>query len=159
MNIFQGIIDIYDGNGQIDLRDTWQRGVRAILHETSMGLYKKDRAYATRKAEALEMGFLWAGYHLVSAGDIGAQLDVLLEMEDGSDPRVGLAIALSGSGKQVYLFALAAAKVPLPLGWMLSNEAAQAMQQELYDGDLSKCSPPIWNGAMRDQILASLRGR
>lgn len=67
--------------------------------------------------------------------------------------------SLSGGGKQVYLFALAAAKVPLPLGWMLSNEAAHAMQQELYDGDLSKCSPPIWNGAMRDQILASLHGR
>jgi hypothetical protein len=67
--------------------------------------------------------------------------------------------SLSGGGKQVYLFALAAAKVPLPLGWMLSNEAAHAMQQELYDGGLSKCSPPIWNRAMRDQILASLRGR
>ena len=38
------------------------------------------------------MGFLWAGYHLVSAEDVGSQLEVFLAMEDGSDPRVAMAI-------------------------------------------------------------------
>jgi hypothetical protein len=67
-----------------------------------------------------------------------------------------------GNGKQVYLFSLAPAKVPLPLGWMLSNNAALAMQQELYDRydrGVSKCSAPPGNVATRDQILASLRGQ
>jgi hypothetical protein len=92
MNLFQGIIDLYDENDRIDFDDAWDRGVRAILHETSMGLYKKDKAYAARKAKALDMGFLWAGYHLVSAQDIKAQLEFVLAIEDCSDPRVGLAI-------------------------------------------------------------------
>jgi hypothetical protein len=64
-----------------------------------------------------------------------------------------------GDDKQVYLFSLAPAKVPLPLGWMLSNKAALAMQQELYDryeDGVSKCSGPPGNTTTRDQILASL---
>jgi hypothetical protein len=92
MQLFQGIIDIYDGNDAISLNDAWERGVRVILHETSCGTYKKDALYKARKQQALRMGFLWAGYHLVSAEDISAQLKVFLGMEDGSDPRVGMAI-------------------------------------------------------------------
>ncbi|MGA8655028.1 MAG: DUF2272 domain-containing protein [Chthoniobacterales bacterium] len=92
MNLFQGIIDIFDGNKTIDLNDAWKRGVRVILHEASRGTYKKDALYKARKQQALGMGFLWAGYHLLSAEDIGAQLKAFLAMEDGADPRVGLAI-------------------------------------------------------------------
>src|SRR5258708_13437695 len=93
MNLFQGIIDSYDGNDSIDLNEAWNQGVRVILHETSCGTYKKkDKLYKARKQQALSMGFLWAGYHLVSAEDNDAQLKVFLAMEDGSDPRVGMAI-------------------------------------------------------------------
>jgi lysozyme len=102
MNIFQGIIDIYDGNTEIDLEDAWKRGVRAILHETSRGLYKKkDRAYLERKKAALDMGFLWAGYHLVSSEDVNEQLKVFLAMEDGSDPRIGMAIDWEKTSKGI----------------------------------------------------------
>jgi GH25 family lysozyme M1 (1,4-beta-N-acetylmuramidase) len=92
MNLFQGIIDIYDGNDRIDLKDAWNRRVRAILHQTSCGAFKKDKLYKERKQRALDMGFLWAGYHLLSPEDVGTQLDMFLTMEDGHDPRVGMAI-------------------------------------------------------------------
>jgi len=99
MNLFQGIIDIYDGNDRIDLQDAWDRGVRAILHQTTRGTYKKDALYAERKKRALEMNFLWAGYHLLSAEDVGDQLKYFLAMEDGSDPRIALAIDWEKSKK------------------------------------------------------------
>src|SRR2546423_11611034 len=99
MNLFQGIIDIYDGNDRIDLDDAWNRGVRAILHQTSRGTYRRDALYAERKKRALDMNFLWAGYHLLSAEDVGDQLKYFLAVEDGSDPRVGLAIDWEKSGK------------------------------------------------------------
>jgi hypothetical protein len=70
--------------------------------------------------------------------------------------------------KQVYFFSLAQTSVPLPLGWMLSNRAAEAIQHELYD---LKSSPqgliPIvnkdqnrvtWNKEVRDEIISTLRG-
>ncbi|MDQ3917026.1 MAG: hypothetical protein M3348_00865, partial [Acidobacteriota bacterium] len=87
MNIFQGIIDIYDENDQIDLAEAWRLGVRAIFHQTTRGTFKKDRLYADRKKRALEMNFLWGAYHLLSAQDVGEQLDYFLSVEDGSDPR------------------------------------------------------------------------
>ncbi len=82
----------------------WQQGVRAILHETSQGAYKKDTRYRDRKIEALAKGFLWAGYHLLSDEDVDQQLDAFLGMEDGSDPRVALAIdwELSKHGTMSY---------------------------------------------------------
>lgn len=53
MNLFQGIIDIFDGNDPIDLNDAWKRGVRVILHETSRGAYKKkDALYNAKGASA-----------------------------------------------------------------------------------------------------------
>ena len=61
---------------------------------------------------------------------------------------------------QVYFFSLAPAPVPLPLGWMLSNGAAHAMQEELYDRGASKnTNVQTWNKAMREQIVASLGGK
>ncbi|HEY6112054.1 MAG TPA: hypothetical protein VIV62_06030 [Chthoniobacterales bacterium] len=59
--------------------------------------------------------------------------------------------------KQVYLFSLAPADVPLPLGWMLSNRAALAMNAQLNDEGKSKRNRvKTWNKPMRDLIVASL---
>jgi len=56
-----------------------------------------------------------------------------------------------------YFFSLAPATVPLPLGWMLSNRAAEAMQKEMFDSGLSAKAPvPTWNQAMLNQIIAAL---
>src|SRR5581483_11063479 len=60
---------------------------------------------------------------------------------------------------KVYVFRLAPAKVPLPLGWMLSNRAANAMQQQLCDeGKSDKTEIETWNKQMREQIIFSLLG-
>lgn len=91
MSIFEGIIDVFDENS-LDLREAAQQGVGLILHQTSQGLYKTDTAYAMRKEAALAAGFLWGAYHMLSAEDTERQLDRFLSLEDGSDPRIGLAI-------------------------------------------------------------------
>ena len=98
MASFDGIIDVYDEN-ELDLQEAWHRGVRAILHQTTRGLYKRATKYAARKKAAMDMGFLWAGYHLLSAEDPEKQLEFFLSVEDGGDPHVGLAIDWEPSKK------------------------------------------------------------
>jgi predicted acylesterase/phospholipase RssA len=71
--------------------------------------------------------------------------------------------------KQVYFFSLAQTTVPLPLGWMLSNRAAEAIQLELFDQRATANSPEritdcygqnlTWNTEERDLILGGLQGR
>ena len=71
--------------------------------------------------------------------------------------------------KQVYFFSLAQTTVPLPLGWMLSNRAAEAIQLELFDQRATASSPEritdcygqnlTWNTEERDLILGTLQGR
>ncbi len=70
--------------------------------------------------------------------------------------------------EQVYFFSLAQTTVPLPLGWMLSNRAAEAIQYELYDLKSSRSGPvrildefenPVTsNREVRDAIIAAIRG-
>jgi Patatin-like phospholipase len=58
---------------------------------------------------------------------------------------------------KVYYFSLAPAEVPLPLGWMLSNRAARAMNLQLNDEGKSITTPvETWNKIVRAQIIASL---
>jgi hypothetical protein len=71
--------------------------------------------------------------------------------------------------KQVYFFSLAQTTVPLPLGWMLSNRAAEAIQLELFDQRATASSREritdcygqnlTWNTEERDLILGTLQGR
>ena len=91
MSFFEGIIDVFDEN-DLDLREAAQQGIGLILHQTGQGLYKTDAAYAERKEAALAAGFLWGAYHMLSAEDTARQLDRFLSLEDGSDPRIGLAV-------------------------------------------------------------------
>ncbi|MGH7983189.1 MAG: patatin-like phospholipase family protein [Candidatus Udaeobacter sp.] len=59
----------------------------------------------------------------------------------------------------LYFFSLAPATVPLPLGWMLSDRAAEAMQKEMFDSGLSTKAPvPTWNQSVLKQIVAALHG-
>lgn len=61
---------------------------------------------------------------------------------------------------KVYVFRLAPAKVPLPLGWMISNRAAEAMQQQLCDeGKSDETQIATWNKQMREEIIFSMVGR
>jgi len=49
--------------------------------------------------------------------------------------------------------------VILPLGWMLSNGPAEAMQKEMFDSGLSAKAPvPTWNQSVLKQIVAELHG-
>jgi lysozyme len=102
--MFGGIIDIYAEN-DIDFDNAWARGVRCILHETGRGLFETDKKYQQRKVVALQKGFLWAGFHLLSAENLEEQLDRFLSLENGGDARVGMAIDWESSQKGTMSFA------------------------------------------------------
>jgi hypothetical protein len=53
--------------------------------------------------------------------------------------------------KDIVYFALHDINVPLPLGWLLSSEAAKTMQNQLYLDD-----NVVHNGEAMDQVLKSL---
>jgi len=70
-----------------------------------------------------------------------------------------LGMEIDGS-RCLHFFSLAPATVPLPLGWMLSNGAADAMQKEMFDSGLSAKAPvPTWNQSALKEIVADLHGR
>lgn len=80
-----------------------------------------------------------------------AQKDFCDEIDASSTNTSGAALNC------LHFFSLAPAKVPLPLGWMLSNRAAEAMQQEMFDQGLSEKAPvPTWNQAELKQIVTLL---
>jgi hypothetical protein len=70
-------------------------------------------------------------------------------------------LGIEADGQQcLYFFSLAPATVPLPLGWMLSNRAAEAMQKEMLDSGLSaNATVPTWNQSSLKQIVAALHGK
>jgi len=150
MNTFHGIIDIYQEN-KIDFDLAWQAGVRAIIHKASEGLAHTDKEYGARKEAALQRGFLWGAYHLSSNEDVEGQFHHFLSVEDGSNPKILLALdweksadegimSLDQVRKYVSLFN---EKFPnrypvLYGGWILRETSA------VLNGDplLAKC--PLW---------------
>jgi lysozyme len=91
MAYYGEIIDVYEGNAP-DLDDAWAQGVRVIFWETGRGLCHTDGLYNKYKKPALDKGFLWGAYHLMSGEDIDDQIAAVLKMEDGSDPRVAMGL-------------------------------------------------------------------
>lgn len=91
-----------------------------------------------------------------------AQREITLEQQNVCDP-VARSLALGRMDpKGVYFFSLAPATVPLPLGWMLSNGAAKAMQDEMYDkglsSSISSSSSRTWNQLAMARVIGCLEG-
>src|SRR5215831_4689322 len=93
---FDGIIDIYHEN-DFKVATTVAAGVTAVLHKASEGTSRKDKKYASRRAEAKSVGLSWGAFHLTNGGKPKQQLDNFLGMEDGSDPTILLAVDLERS--------------------------------------------------------------
>ena len=108
--LYASIVDAYSEN-DFDVADAWRRGVRAAFHQTSKGFIQKTKIgedtwrdatpaevadrialYKSRKAAAKRLGMLWGAYHFLSGEGVTDQLNLLLSIEDGSDPMVSFAI-------------------------------------------------------------------
>lgn len=89
---FHGIIDLYGLNKSISLTEAWHLNVRAVIHQTSLGLIREDGHYQDRKDHATRLGFLWGAYHVVSDENVDAQLDRFLKHEPGTDASVLMAV-------------------------------------------------------------------
>jgi hypothetical protein len=120
-----------------------------------------DEAASYRSGAFLE-DLLAPVYALLSARDARgdyAQRAIGRAQEDFCSKSTAELKPPGGNAKCLYFFSLAPAKVPLPLGWMLSNGAAKAMQLEMYDQGLSAKAPvPTWNQEMLKQVVAALHG-
>lgn len=76
------IIDAYQGNGIDWDRMEADQNVAAVIHRSSIGM-RVDTKYNSRKAIALERGYLWGAYHLGYRGDTIKQADLFLDLIDG----------------------------------------------------------------------------
>jgi len=99
---FDGIMDIYYENNQVDLVQAKRLGVRAVIYRTSLGL--KDvpaerAAYRAAKSQARSLGLLWGAFHVLSHEDVDAQVRAFLTIEDGSDGETLMALDWEGTSR------------------------------------------------------------
>ena len=71
--MFDGIMDI-SHNNSIDLSAAQKAGIVAVIHKATEGATFQDPMYATRRAEATQLGLLWGAYHFGTAADVGQQI-------------------------------------------------------------------------------------
>jgi lysozyme len=71
--MFDGIIDI-NHNDDIDLAAAQSAGIVAVIHKATEGATFQDPLYATRRAEASQLGLLWGAYHFGTAADVSQQM-------------------------------------------------------------------------------------
>jgi lysozyme len=71
--MFDGIIDI-NHNDDIDLSAAQSAGIVAVIHKATEGATFQDPLYATRRAQAKQLGLLWGTYHFGTAADVSQQL-------------------------------------------------------------------------------------
>ncbi len=71
--MFDGIMDISHNNA-IDFAAAQKAGIVAVIHKATEGATFQDPLYATRRAEASQLGLLWGAYHFGTAADVSQQL-------------------------------------------------------------------------------------
>jgi lysozyme len=71
--MFDGIMDI-NHNDDISLSAAQSAGIVAVIHKATEGATFQDPLYASRRAEAQQLGLLWGAYHFGTAADVGQQL-------------------------------------------------------------------------------------
>lgn len=76
--MFDGILDI-NHNDDIDLAAAQQAGIVAVIHKATEGATYQDPLYATRRAQAQQLGLLWGAYHFGTAADVDQQLANFLQ--------------------------------------------------------------------------------
>lgn len=78
------IIDIYHGNS-IDLEQTSNGGIVAIIHKATEGVSVRDSKYPDRREAAKGLGFLWGAYHFSAGGSVTDQVENFLSYATPED--------------------------------------------------------------------------
>jgi uncharacterized protein (TIGR02594 family) len=148
-NTFIGIIDIY-GQNTFSVPAILGAGVTAVIHKASEGTSVTDAKYASRKKTGTSAGLLWGAYHLTNGAKPKKQLDNFLSVENGTDPKVlmaidwetsadGTIVDIDGIREFVQLFHSALGRYPmLYAGWTVRDSPEVVMGDPL----LGKC--PLW---------------
>lgn len=100
--MFDGIMDI-NHNNDIDLSAARNTGIVALIHKATEGATFQDPLYATRRAEAKQLGLLWGAYHFGTAADVSQQFQNFIST---AQPAAGDLVALDyeeNSGNQMTL--------------------------------------------------------
>ncbi len=79
------VIDLSHHNTVMDLEAVLNDGIRAIIHKATQGVSFVDDRYAQRRAEALNLGFLWGAYHFGEGGEVARQVDHFLNTAQPDD--------------------------------------------------------------------------
>ena len=73
MNINPKVIDLYHGDTVTSFEEIYTSGIRGCIHKATEGVTLTDRAYASRREQALDAGLLWGAYHFLRPGDMRGQ--------------------------------------------------------------------------------------
>lgn len=153
--MFDGIIDI-NHNDDINLSAAKSSGIVAVVHKATEGATFQDPLYATRRAEAQQLGLLWGAYHFGTAADVNQQLQnftqtaqiapgdlVALDYEENS----GNQMTLQQAEQFVVLFAQQFGYLPLIYGSNLLTAASNT-------SPLAACG--LWIAAYSDVTQPTL---
>ena len=102
MNAFDGIMDI-NHNNDISLSAAQSVGIVAVIHKATEGATFQDPLYATRRAEAQQLGLLWGAYHFGTAADVGQQLQNFFQTAQLADSDFVALDYETNSGDQMTL--------------------------------------------------------
>lgn len=94
------VIDLYHGDTVTSFEEIYASGIRAIIHKATEGATLTDKAYASRREQALDEGLLWGAYHFLRPGnmkdqarrfvDAAAPTEATLLAADHEDSRVSV---------------------------------------------------------------------
>lgn len=130
--MFDGIMDI-SHNNDIDLAAAQSAGIAAVIHKATEGATFQDPLYATRRAQAKQLGLLWGVYHFGTAADVHQQLQNLTQtaqLEPGDlvaldyEQNAGNQMTLQQAEQFVVLFAQQFGDLPLIYGSNLLTSAS-----------------------------------
>jgi len=71
--MYAGIIDLSHNNA-VELTAVQQAGFTAVIHKATEGATYQDPLYASRQAEARQLGLLWGAYHFGTAAAVAEQI-------------------------------------------------------------------------------------
>lgn len=84
MSIVPVIADMYHANS-VNFTKLKGAGIWGIIHKARQGVGFGDPAYASRRAIAEQLGFLWAAYDFATGDDVQANVDDFFKTANPSD--------------------------------------------------------------------------
>lgn len=131
MNLNPKVIDLYWRDAVSSFAEAYNAGYRGIIHKATEGHTFSDKAYAGRRSQALDEGFLWGGYHyLRAAGGKRGMIDQARHFIEAARPTGSTLLAADHEDETVHLADL--------IDFLTEVAAEAGRKPDIYSGFLIK---------------------